>query len=327
MAEGVRRVPAALLVLGVFLLFTFWSASFIVIEALLRPADGPARFDWLSLTAARFVPVGIFCAGYAFLFRRRESLDLLGRHWRRLALCGLCAVPGYNLALYAGQQQAVAAPIASLLTALAPLFVMLLSAMFLGERITKRRIAGFFLALFGLVITARAKEGGGTTYPWIIAMTALAPFAWSIHSVLTKKVTGKVPPLLWTYLAISLGSIPFLFVLPFAGLPEMRALDGTGWWLLFYLAVPCTIVGFALWTWLLSHLPATTVGFTIFLNPPMTTGYKLLLTALFPAVFAFAVATGEFFGGALMLLGVGVAVLPRQARTHPFRLPLERLRL
>jgi drug/metabolite transporter (DMT)-like permease len=105
-----------------------------------------------------------------------------------------------------------------------------------------------------------------------------------------------------------------LFVLPFAGLPELRTLDGTGWGLLLYLAIPCTIIGFALWTWLLSHLPATTVGFTIFLNPPMTTGYKLLLTTLFPAVFAFSVVTGEFVGGALMLSGVAVAVNPYRDR-------------
>ncbi len=320
MGQGVRRASAALLISGVLLLFTIWSASFIAIEALLRSGDGPARFNWLSLTAARFVLVGVFCGGYTFLLNRKESIDIVRRHWRRLIFCGLCAVPGYNFALYAGQQSQVAAPIASLLTALAPLFVMLLSAMFLGERITKRRITGFVVALTGLIVVAQSKSSGGATYPLIIAMTALAPFAWSIHSVLTKKVTGRVSPLLWTYLAIAFGSIPMLFVLPFSGLPEMRALNATGWWLLLYLTVPCTIVGFALWTWLLTHLQATTVGFTIFLNPPMTTGYKLLLTALFPTIFAFSVVTGEFIGGALMLAGVAVAVNPY--RTRRSRMPL-----
>ena len=310
MDQNVRRIPGALLVLGVFLLFTIWSASFIAIEALLRPAEGMARFDLLSLTAARFGPVSLACAAYCLLFRRAEAVSMVRAHWRRLAVCGLCMVPGYNFALYAGQQSQVAAPIASLLTALAPLFVMLLSAIFLGERITKRRITGFALALAGLVVVARSREGGGVAYPLIIALTALAPFSWSIHSVLTKRVSGRVSPLLWTYLAICFGGLPMLFVLPFAGLPEMRSLDGVGWGLLAYLAVPCTIVGFALWTWLLSHLPATTVGFTIFLNPPMTTGYKLALTALFPAAFAFTVVTGELIGGVLMLSGVAVAVNP-----------------
>jgi len=73
------------------------------------------------------------------------SLSVLRRHPGRAVLCGLLVVPGYNFALYLGQQYRVAAPIASLLTALAPLFVMALSGLFLGERITTRRILGFAL--------------------------------------------------------------------------------------------------------------------------------------------------------------------------------------
>jgi drug/metabolite transporter (DMT)-like permease len=315
MGTSVVRASRILLSGTVFLLFTVWSASFIAIETLLRGDNGSGgvRFDWLSLTTARFVPVAMVCGGYAFLFRRAESMEILRHHYRRLGLCGLLAVSGYNFALYAGQQREVAAPIASLLTALAPLFVMILSAVFLGERLTRRRLLGFLLALTGLVLVARSKEGSGATYPLLIAMTAMAPLSWSIHSILTKKVMGRVSPLLWTYLAITVGTVPLLAVFPFFGLPELVLLDATGWWLLAFLTILSTILAFALWTWLLSHLPATTVGFTIFLNPPMTTGYKLLLATLLPATFAFSIVAGEILGGALMLAGVGVAVSTSRA--------------
>ena len=312
-AAGSTRPPSPLVTaLGVFGLFTIWAGSFIAIEALLRSSDGPGRFGWLSLTAARFVPVAAICATWCFLFRRRESLELLKDHWRRLCLSGLLCVPGYNFALYAGQEREVAAPIASLLTALAPLFVMLLSALFLGERITPRRGIGFVIAATGLVIVATSKASGGVAYPLLIAMTALAPLCWSIHSVLTKPVTRTVSPLLYTYLAIVIGGAPLVPVLPFAGGPEMLTLDAAGWGLLAYLSILCTVVGFALWTWLLSRMPATSVGFTIFLNPPMTTAYKAALAALFPATVAFTLVTGEFVGGLLMLAGVGAAVIRRR---------------
>lgn len=308
--------PAAHLAGGAFLLFSMWSLSFVSIEALLTSEAGPARFDWLSLTAARFVPAAALAAAILLLRYRREAATAIRRHPRRLILAGLAMVPGYNFALYSGQQHRVPAPVASLLTALAPLFVMLLSAAFLSERITRRRALGFVLALSGLVAIAFSRENGGAVaYPLRIALTALAPLSWSIYTVLTKPAVRETPPLVWTYLVIVAGSLPLLPVLPFAGGPGLLALDPAGWGWLLHLSVLCTIVGFALWSWLLSHLPATSVGFTIFLNPPMTTGWKLLLAALFPAAFTFSVVSGELAGGALLLAGVGVAILrPLPAR-------------
>ncbi len=43
-------------------------------------------------------------------------------------------------------------------------------------------------------------------------------------------------------------------------------------------------------------------------------GQKLLLSALFPAVFAFSVTAGEMVGGVIMLVGVGVATLAVRSR-------------
>ncbi len=39
------------------------------------------------------------------------------------------------------------------------------------------------------------------------------------------------------------------------------------------------------WTWLLRHLPASVVGFTVFLNPPLANGSKIALAVLWAATF------------------------------------------
>ena len=65
----------------------------------------------------------------------------------------------------------------------------------------------------------------------------------------------------------------------------MLALDATGWTAVLYLSVLCPLLGYWIWTWLLRHLPASTLGFTVFFNPPLTTTSKMLLSLLFPAVF------------------------------------------
>jgi drug/metabolite transporter (DMT)-like permease len=305
------RPPPALLAGAAFLLFLIWSNSFVAASYLLGAEGAPARFDWISLSIARFIPVVPICAFYCFGWRRQESLNILRQHPVRLLVCGLLGAPAYNLALYYGQQHGVPPPIASLTTALVPLFVLLLAALFLGERLTARRLLAFTVAVSGLVVISLSRGGaaGSGGYGRVVAVTALAPLSWSIYSILSKPVSGKVSPVLWTYLSIVLGGLPLLAVMRLTGGPEILALDGLGWMALLFLSLLCTVLGYAVWTWLLRHLAASTVGFTVFLNPPLTTASKWILTLIFPATFMLQVNALEWLGGGLALLGLAIAVL------------------
>lgn len=301
-------------VLGALALFAVWSNSFVAASYLLGSEGAPARFGWAGLAVARFVPVAPVCLAYCLLFRRRESLAILRRHPVRLALGGLLAVPGYNFALYFGQQHGVPPPVASLTTALLPLFVMLLAAALLGERLTRRRAAAFGIALSGLVVIALSKGDprAAAGYGLVLGITALAPLAWSLFTILSKPVTAAVSPVVWTYLTIGAGSLPLLALLPWAGGAELVALPAAGWAALLYLSLLCTLGGYAVWTWLLRHLPASTVGFTVFLNPPLTTVSKLVLALAFPAVFVWQTDPLEWLGGGLALAGLALAIRPRR---------------
>jgi drug/metabolite transporter (DMT)-like permease len=158
-----------------------------------------------------------------------------------------------------------------------------------------------------------------TAYPLLVAVTSLAPLGWSIYSVLSKPLTGRIPPLLWTYLAVAIGGVFLLPLIPGSAWAEWRVLDAPGWGALLYLTLPCTVLGFAVWTWLLKYLPASSVGFTVFLNPPLTTASKWVLAAFAPATFVFSIRSQEWLGGALALLGLWIALAPgrRDPRAEP----------
>jgi O-acetylserine/cysteine efflux transporter len=168
-----------------------------------------------------------------------------------------------------------------------------------------------------MLLISLAKEGvDGAAYPLLIAITALAPLCWSVYSVVSKPMAGRVPPIVWTYLTIALGGLLTLPLMPTTVWGEVAALDAPGWGAVLYLAVPCTVLGYALWNWLLRFLPASTVGFTVFLNPPLTTASKFLLAAWLPATFAFAIRPLEWAGGVVTLAGLAIAVREAtQART------------
>ncbi len=304
-----RAWGLAAVALGLFLI---WSNAFVAVGFLVGSDRAAARLDWLSLTVARFLPVTVFCLVYCLGWQARASWACLRQHGGRLLACGLLSVPGYNLALYYGQQHGVPAPIASLTTALLPLLVMLMAALFLGERITTQRLAGFAVAVAGMAVVASAPRADpAAPYGLMLAVTALAPLSWSLYTVLSKPVAGRVPALLWTYLSLAVGGLLLAPLVPFTW-PALVALDGPGWAAVTYLSLPSTVLGFAVWTWLLGQLPASTVGFTVFLNPPLTTVSKLLLASAAPAVFIFAVTGQELAGSAVVLVGLGLATWRRR---------------
>ena len=227
-------------------------------------------------------------------------------------------MPCYNFALYYGQQKGVPAPVASLTTALLPLFVIVLSRIFLNEKLTGRQLFGFAISILGLFVIAsgralRSELPAEPTGQFVLhlAITALAPLSWSLFSLVSQPVTRRVSSVLWTFLSIVAGSIPLLLIAPRNGLPQLSSLPPAGLGALLYLAIPCTVGGFAVWTWLLKYLPASTVGLTVFLNPPLTTVSKLALQALFPATFLFAIGARDLLGGGIALLGLAIAIVGR----------------
>jgi drug/metabolite transporter (DMT)-like permease len=299
----------ALWTLGLFLV---WSHTFLAFEVLLAPRAGDAPTTWAGLVVLRFVPVAVVCGAWCLLARRAEAARVVRRHPVRLAFAALLCVPAYNGFLYFGMQHRVSGPVASLLTTLAPLYLLVLGVAFLGERLTTRKVASLALGLAGVVLIATAREPrGGASYALHVALTALAPLAWSGYTAISKPVLATVPPVLWTSIVLAVGGAPLALLLPWVGGPDALRFDVVDWALLAYLSLAATVLGFAVWSWLLRFLPASTVGLTVFLNPPLTTASKASLSAVLPATFAFSVATREWVGGALALAGVAIAVLRR----------------
>lgn len=315
-------VPAApgprpgVLVAVTLALFLVWSQTFLAFEVLLAPRSGDPPLGWLDLVVLRMVLVGIVAATWCFGARRRASVALLRRHPRRLVACGLLSVVGYNAALYYGLSHHVSGPVASLLTTLSPLYLVVLGRVLLGETVPVRKWAGVALGLAGVAILSSAKEAGAAAGAGAVLLVATAPLLWSGHTALTKQVAHEHSPVLWTYLVLAVGALPLLLLVPFAGGPALARLDGAGWALLAYLVLLGTVAGNAVWSWLLRHLPASTVGLTIFLNPPLTTAGKWVLSRVRPDAFQFRITGPEWVGGAVALLGVAVAVLrvPRRGR-------------
>ncbi len=279
-------------------LFVVWSNSYHAIAYLRRELHISA----MNLVTLRYGPALPFALAYC-LARWRALRALLARDGWAVVLMAIMTIPGYNLALNWGQAR-VPPVTASLIVAMNPVFTLVMALLFLGERARAMKIAGMAVAFFGVFLLIRTQQHAfGAGYLPYALVVLLAPLAWAIATVVGKPITARTDPLLLTFAAMALGSLPFGIALATGagGVHAILAtLPPTGWIALAHLTILCTLVGFAVWFWALRHLPASSVAAFVFLNPP------------FAEIFGFLWRTEAFHWstvvfGAITLLGVAMS--------------------
>jgi drug/metabolite transporter (DMT)-like permease len=271
-----------------------WSFSFLAAARL--------RQD-LGLTesvAARFIPVLL---GSGLLLLLRRPLRIPRRAWPRVVLMGVLSVPAYNLAFFHGLKT-VPSGTAALIIALTPVFTAVFARLLLEEPFGPRKAAGLLLAMTGLFVVVRYGTDKPVDWPYLSSalILALAPLSWSIYTVIGRSLPEGSEPFDTTYALLFVGSLPLL---AFGRAHTVTTLLARPWALAsaLYLAVGCTLVGYATFLWALRRLPANETAAFIFLNPPLANLWAYLIEG--------TPLRAPYVVGALVLLaGVAFIVLP-----------------
>jgi drug/metabolite transporter (DMT)-like permease len=221
-----------------------------------------------ELALMRYGPAALVFGALLCLFQRQATRELLRSEWRRLAVMGLCGVFVNPLAINTGESL-IPASTASLIIFFNPLFVFVLSALFLHERVTWRRLLGLGLAFVGAFVVVRFGAGYsiGLRYLRGVLVTVCGTLAWAVYTVLGRPVAERYPPLAVTGVATMLGTIPLLLIARPALVGKLAAMPWQGWAGLAYLALLGTVVGFTIWSAALSQMEATNVGAFFYLVP------------------------------------------------------------
>ena len=160
---------AAALLLAILI----WASNSIMVKVVLREID-PLTITWL-----RFLLAAFFYVPYAALTWQRGP-RYTGREWALLVTAGLALVPAFSLTLYWALIYTSVANTA-LVRMTEPAWVLLLGAVLLGERATRRQLAGLALAVTGtaaLVLAGRQAGGGGENDALGIAFMVANSVAW-----------------------------------------------------------------------------------------------------------------------------------------------------
>lgn len=173
---------------------------------------------------------------------RRGFAVLAGVSWRVYAF-GTLGLFGYH-ALYFTAFRIAPAAETGLIAYLWPLFIVLLSGLLPGERLTARHILGALIAFGGAALIVLGRDGEGAATPLGLALAFGCALTWAGYSVLSRRL-GDVPTESVTVFCLVTA---VLSVLAHLALEETLWPTGPAGWLA-VLALGIGPVGAAFFTW------------------------------------------------------------------------------
>ncbi len=260
-AGGHRRagLVSALALLAAMML---WGSSFVAMKYAF------SYFSPMLVIFGRMVVATVCFLPFVPAFSR---LPLTRKHVLPLAAMGLFEPCLYFLFEAAALQRTTASQ-ASMITTLLPLLVAVASGLFLGERISRRTVAGFIIAAAGAVwlsMAGRVSEQApapllGNLLEFLAMMSATG------YIILLKSLSRTLPPLFLTAMQAFIGTLFFgpVLILARVGLPEEIALPAV--LAVLYLGTFVTIGAYGLYNFGISRVRANQAAAYINLIPVMT---------------------------------------------------------
>lgn len=160
----------------------------------------------------------------------------------------------------------------SLIATLTPVATMLCAALFIGEKISVRGIAGVALGVAGamLMVFIGWQGGSGKNDILGIALTLLSMLTWAVYLIITRKVSARytaVTQMKWVFLASAIAVLPFsLTDLQSATLYSV-ATQWSGLAEMAFIVVFATVAGYFAIPFAMRYLKATTVSVYTNLQP------------------------------------------------------------
>ncbi|MGF6755460.1 EamA family transporter [Paraburkholderia sp. GAS42] len=265
-----------------------WGVNFVVIKVGLHGVPP------MLLGALRF----LLAAVPAVFFVKRPRLPL-----RWLLAYGATISFGQFAFLFTAMYVGMPAGLASLVLQAQAFFTLLFAVMFLHERLRAQNLIGLLIAAGGLALIGL--QGGHSMTVAGFLLTLCAAVSWALGNIVTKKV-GKVDLVGLVVWASLIPPVPF-FVLSYVIEGPQRiaaALTGIGGASIFaivYLAFIATLLGYGLWSRLLSRYPASQVApFSLLVPIIGLASASLLLDE--------HLSSAQIAGAALVMAGLAVNV-------------------
>ena len=273
----------------------FWALAFPFIKI------GLTELSSVNLTIMRLFIVCIVFLLLRFLKPQKFS-KLYKKDIIPIFLLGFLGIIVYHLGLNYGEVY-ISASAASLIIATIPIFIVILAAIVLKEKITIKIALGVILSLLGVIIISLAGTPNSSieiTYISGALAVLIAAIMGAGYTIAGKKLLKRYSALsltVYAFLLGSLGLIPFITASLFE---EVSAMSIIGWSTILYLGIFPTVIGYVLWYVALEIKTASEISIYLYFIPVVSTIISYFL-------FDEQITWLFIFGGGLVILGLYMA--------------------
>jgi len=277
--------------LFMLLIVLVWALNFSFIKIALREFS-PHSFNGLRLALASLLLL-------VFLWRKEGGISLDRSDIWKVIVLGIVGNTSYQLLFISGISLSTASATSLILT-MTPIFIALMSAIFIHERIHWAGWLGILISFIGLYLIVFSQPLISPLSRQSLKgnlMVLLGNLFWASYTVFSKPLLQKLSPLKLTTLTLAAGSV---FYLPFAIKEMIQQSWGSvslkSWGAFFYSSILAIAAGYVIWYSSVKRVGNTKTG--IFNN----------ITPIFTVFFAYLflrerITVQEVTGALIILLG------------------------
>lgn len=287
-----------------------FAAMFFAVFALASSSIFIAKLDQVPAIVIAFYRMAIATAlllPAALVFKRRELAAFTRRDLGLLALGGICLAVHFGAWITSLKYIPIATSV--VLVNSHPLFVVIASYLFLGEKPNARSLAGTLVGLIGMLVisrdafmTAGQNESGHMLLGDLLAVVgALAVVGYFIVG---RKARARISLLGYATPLYAVCSV-FLLLWALIARARLAPYSGREWAYFILLAVLPTIFGHTVFNWALRHVRASVISLA-FLGEPVVAGILAFV------IFGQRPPLATYLGGALVLAGIYLTTSARR---------------
>ena len=255
-----RKIHKAIPIIGLILAMLLWGSSFVAMKIAFRDFEPLHVIFWRLAIAS--------CC-FALILPRLRKQRIRRGDWRYLGLMGLFE-PCLYFIFEALALEYTSASQAGMVTAILPLMVAVIAALWLREQVSRTNIAGFLLAISGVWWLSLSGEPSASAPNPLFgnSLEFIAMVCATGYIITLKRLTERYTPLFLTAMQAAIGALFFLPTLFFFPAPEtLTQLSDTASLAVLYLGTCVTIVAYGLYNFGVSRIPVSQASAYINLIP------------------------------------------------------------
>lgn len=283
-----RHATARVMIAMGFAVFALAFASIFITE--LERSEVPPlviAFYRMAIAAALLLP-------WALAFKWKEIASLAPRDLGLLVLGGFCLAVHFGAWITSLKYVPIATSI--VLVNSHPLFVVIASYFFLGERPPRRGWIGTGIGLAGMAVMSHDALGDVRLAVKGDSLALLGALAVVGYFIVGRKARARISLLGYVTPLYAVCSLFLLIWVLMAGNP-LAGYSATVWSYLAALAIVPTIIGHTVFNWALKHVRPTAISLAFLGEPVIASLLALIFFAQRPTL-------ATFFGGVLVLAGI-----------------------